>query len=51
MTKLEALCVREKFAYDLLRFARSEKEKNLYKEELEKVRAEIRKEAMKGERP
>lgn len=40
-THLMALCTREKVADDMYKSAKSEKEKEFYKHELENIRAEI----------
>lgn len=40
-THLMALYIREKVAYDMYKSAKSKKEKEFYKNELEEIRAEI----------
>lgn len=38
---LNALCIQEKFAYDMFKSAKSDKEKKFYNHELERIRLEI----------
>lgn len=40
-SRLNALCIQEKFAYDMFKSAKSDKEKNFYNHELERIRLEI----------
>ena len=39
--RLNALCIQEKFAYDMFKSAKSNKEKKFYNHELERIRLEI----------
>jgi hypothetical protein len=40
-SRLNALCIQEKFAYDMFKSAKSGKEKKFYNHELERIRLEM----------